>query len=89
MKNRNSILIIDDDVDRCLLMKVYFLRKNWEVFISHTVYNASSWLKDHQPTIIILASAACQNKDEDIEEIKALAPDAEIIVDGFRIYGNA
>ena len=34
---RKKVLIIDDEVDLCLLMKLYFLRKNYGVFIAHTL----------------------------------------------------
>jgi len=37
MSQRKKVLIIDDEVDLCLLMKAYFLRKNYEVYIAHTL----------------------------------------------------
>lgn len=32
-----KVLIIDDEVDFCLLLKGYFLRKKGEVYIYHTL----------------------------------------------------
>ncbi|HEV7330972.1 MAG TPA: hypothetical protein VGN63_08040 [Flavisolibacter sp.] len=81
MKDRKRIFIINDQVDQSLLLKIYFLRKNCEVSISHSVSEALSRIKEFQPDTIFLASAACRSLEKDIEKIKASAPDAEIIVD--------
>ena len=83
MKERKRIHIIDDEVDLCLLMKVYFLRKNCEVFISHNCYDALSRIEENQPNTIFISSTACQNPKDDIKGIRELAPDAEIIIDSY------
>jgi DNA-binding NtrC family response regulator len=89
MKGRKRIFIIDAEIDLCLLMKTYFLRKQYDVSISHTAYDALSRINEYQPNIVFLASTACQNPKEDIKKIKESAPDAEIIVDSYQIFGEA
>ena len=32
-----KVLIIDDEMDLCHLLKEYFLRKNYEVNVAHTL----------------------------------------------------
>ena len=54
---RNSVkrvLIIDDETDFCLLMKNYFVRKNYEVHISHTLAEGMKNLDTIKPDIIFL-----------------------------------
>ena len=54
---RNSVkrvLIIDDETDFCLLMKTYFVRKNYEVHISHTLAEGMKNLDTIKPDIIFL-----------------------------------
>jgi len=49
-----KVLIIDDEIDLCLLLKGYFLRKNYEVYLSHTLEQGVSFLKTLKPDIIFL-----------------------------------
>lgn len=37
MTERRKVLIIDDEVDLCLLLKGYFQKKDFDVFIAHTL----------------------------------------------------
>jgi two-component system OmpR family response regulator len=48
------VLIIDDETDFCLLMKNYFVRKNYEVFIFHTLEEGMKNLESIRPDIIFL-----------------------------------
>lgn len=54
MHDRRKVLIIDDEIDLCLLLKSYFLRKNYEVYLSHTLEEGTSFLKTLQPDIVFL-----------------------------------
>ena len=58
MENRQhstkKILIIDDETDFCLLMKNYLVRKNYEVYIFHTLAEGLSGLEKVKPDIIFL-----------------------------------
>jgi two-component system, OmpR family, response regulator len=51
---KQRVLIIDDETDFCLLMKTYFVRKNYEVHISHTLEEGMKSLDSVQPDIIFL-----------------------------------
>ena len=48
------ILIIDDETDFCLLMKNYFVRKNYEVHIYHTLAEGMKNMGKIKPDIIFL-----------------------------------
>ena len=48
------VLIIDDETDFCLLMKNYFIRKNYEVHIFHTLEEGMKNLEKIRPDIIFL-----------------------------------
>jgi two-component system, OmpR family, response regulator len=48
------VLIIDDETDFCLLMKNYFIRKNYEVYIFHTLEEGMKNLGIVNPDIIFL-----------------------------------
>lgn len=54
MHDRRKVLIIDDEIDLCLLLKGYFLRKNYEVYLSHTLGEGISFLRSIRPDIIFL-----------------------------------
>lgn len=53
---RKKILLIDDEVDLCTLMRNYFRRKNYEVFIAHTPEDAMQYLNQVTPDIIFLSN---------------------------------
>ena len=79
MSEREKVLIIDHEVDLCLLMKTYFLRKNYEVCIAHTFIDALPIARKYQPDFIFLDTAVCQNPEEDIKQFKQEIPGAKII----------
>lgn len=54
MSDRRKVLIIDDEIDLCLLLKSYFLRKGYEVYLSHTLGEGISFLKTLKPDILFL-----------------------------------
>ena len=51
---RKKVLIIDDEVDLCLLMKNYFLRKNYEVYIAHTLADGINRLNQITPDYLFI-----------------------------------
>ncbi|GAA4334028.1 response regulator [Flaviaesturariibacter amylovorans] len=51
---RKKVLIIDDEVDLCLLMKSYFLRKNYEVHIAHTLADGVHRLEEITPDYLFI-----------------------------------
>ena len=54
MTTRKKVLIIDDEVDLCLLMKTYFLRKNYEVYIAHTLNDGITRLGQIVPDYLFI-----------------------------------
>jgi DNA-binding response OmpR family regulator len=54
MPSEKSILIIDDETDLCLLLRDYFLRKNYDVSVSHTLKGGQELLKTIRPDILFL-----------------------------------
>ncbi len=51
---KKKVLIIDDEVDFCLLMQFYLSKKNCEVQISHTLKEGMGILENDNPDIVIL-----------------------------------
>ena len=54
MPNNRKILIIDDETDLCLLLKDYFVKKDYDVSVSHTITDGMSMLNDSPPDILFL-----------------------------------
>lgn len=54
MKTRKKVLIIDDEVDLCLLLKTYLNRRNYDVYYSHTLSEGLSQFKEIVPDILFL-----------------------------------
>ncbi len=54
MSDGKKILIIDDETDLCLLLKEYFLRKKYEVTISHSLSEGKDFLNKNTPDILFL-----------------------------------
>jgi DNA-binding response OmpR family regulator len=54
MPNKKKVLIIDDETDLCLLLRDYFLRKNYSVSVSHTLNEGRMLLKTINPDILFL-----------------------------------
>lgn len=51
---KRKILIIDDEVDFCMIMKGFFSKKNYEVLLAYTLHEGLSILQDQQPEILFL-----------------------------------
>ena len=54
MDNRRKVLIIDDEIDLCHLLKSYFLRKDYDVYLSHTLEQGLSFLNTLNPDVVFL-----------------------------------
>ena len=54
MPFEKKILIIDDETDLCLLLKDYFTRKHYEVFVCHTLSEGKIAFEDLTPDILFL-----------------------------------
>lgn len=49
-----KVLIIDDEIDFCQLLKAFFTRKNFQVFICHTLREGLKQLDKVLPDILFL-----------------------------------
>lgn len=49
-----KVLIIDDEIDLCLLLNSYFQRKGFEVLIAHTLSEGIGYLETFQPDYLFL-----------------------------------
>jgi len=54
MLNGKKVLIIDDEIDLCILLKDYFSRKNYQVNVAHTLYDGKELLDTFCPDILFL-----------------------------------
>ena len=54
MKSRKKVLIIDDEVDLCLLLKTYLNRRNYDVYYAHTLSEGLDQFKEVRPDILFL-----------------------------------
>jgi DNA-binding response OmpR family regulator len=51
---KKKVLIIDDEVDFCLLMQFYLTKKDCDVQISHTLRDGLGSVENNNPDIVIL-----------------------------------
>ena len=51
---KKKILIIDDEVDFCLIMKGYFNRKNYDVFVAYNLQSGLFLIDENKPDILFL-----------------------------------
>jgi DNA-binding NtrC family response regulator len=81
-EQRKKVWIIDDEVDMCLLLKTYFLRKNFLVYISHTVADAFSRMGAEKPDFVLLDGSQCKDPERTKAEIEQLIPGVKVIITG-------
>ena len=79
--DKKKVLIIDDEVDFCLLMQFYLSKKNCEVSISHTLHDGLGSARKNTPDIVILDN----NLPDGLgwpaaENILSVAPDAHLFL---------
>ena len=81
MSVEKKILIIDDETDLCLLLKDYFIRKHYNVFLSHTLSDGAKILNDIHPDILFLDNNLPDGLGvNNIVDIKTIAPNAALIM---------
>lgn len=86
---KKKVLIIDDEVDFCTLMKFYLSKKNCDVTISHTLHDGLGLLHDKIPDIVILDN----NLPDGLgwpaaKNIFDVAPDVHLFLISANKYGN-
>lgn len=78
---RKIILLIMEDVDLCTLLRNYYRRKNYEVFITHDGDDAIQFLNQQTPDYI-LADPEIPNLYIVRKHAAAVAPDAPFFLAG-------
>ena len=48
---KQKVLIIDDEIDFCMIMKGYFARKNFDVFQAYTLQSGLFLIDEAKPDI--------------------------------------
>ncbi len=54
MLMKKKVLIIDDEVDFCTIMRKYFLQKNYEVYSAHTLSDGINRLTQIAPDFLFI-----------------------------------
>lgn len=54
MTSEKRMLIIDDELDLCFLLKDYFTRRQYDVYVYHTLEEGMRALEEVKPEIILL-----------------------------------
>jgi DNA-binding NtrC family response regulator len=74
-----KILIIDDETDFCLLLKSYFVRKKYDVYLSYSLDQGMKLLEQVKPDIIFLDNNLPDGFGwEKVDDIKKTFPDIEL-----------
>ena len=51
---KKKILIIDDEIDFCIIMKGYFEKKGYEIFVAYNLQKGLFQINDIKPDILFL-----------------------------------
>ena len=74
-----KILIIDDEVDYCMIMKSYFQARNYEVFLAYTLKEGFEILEKNNPDILFMDNNLPDGKGwEYVDEIIEKSPSLRI-----------
>jgi DNA-binding response OmpR family regulator len=52
--SKGKVLIIDDEIDLCHLLKGFFLRRNYEVYLAHTLDQGLAFLESLHPDMLFM-----------------------------------
>jgi DNA-binding NtrC family response regulator len=51
---KQKVLIIDDEIDFCMIMKGYFSRKNYDIFLAYNLQSGLFLIDETRPDILFL-----------------------------------
>jgi two-component system, OmpR family, response regulator len=54
MTHKKKVLVIDDEVDFCFLLKTYLSKKNYEILLANTLDQGMQLLESEVPDIVFL-----------------------------------
>jgi DNA-binding response OmpR family regulator len=76
---RSKILIIDDEKDYCMIMKSYFMRKNYDVAVAYNLKDGYKLLEEKKPDTLLLDNNLPDGKGkEHIDPILEKYPSLQI-----------
>jgi len=76
---KKKVLIIDDEVDFCFLLKTYLTKKNYEIILANTLEQGMKLLLSDRPDIVFLDNNLPDGLGwEQIDHIYALFPRIEL-----------
>ena len=81
INRRKGILLLEEEVDLCMLMRNFFRRKNYEVFIAYNAENAIQAINQITPDIIF-TSTDVPGWERVRKHASVAAPNAEFLVGG-------
>jgi len=74
-----KVLIIDDEKDYCMIIKSYFLRRKYDIFLAYTLNEGFKILAEKQPDILLLDNNLPDGKGKDhIDSILEKYPSLQI-----------
>ena len=78
---KEKVLIIDDEIDFCSLMKGYFMKKSYEVWVAYTIQDGLFKLCDFNPDILVLDNNLPDGDGwEVVEKVVELFPHIKIFL---------
>ena len=74
-----KVLIVDDEIDFCMIMKGYFTRKHFEVFLAYTLQSGLFLLDEAKPDILFLDNNLPDGQDwKYVEQIVEKTPHLKV-----------
>ena len=76
---KSKVLIIDDEVDFCMIMGNYFSKKNYDVFLAYTLREGLKLVNEVKPEILFLDNNLSDGQGwECVDEIVEKIPQIKI-----------
>lgn len=74
-----SIIVIDDEVDSCNLLKSYLTQLKYDVHVAFTLHDGLALINEIHPSVIFLDNNLPDGLGwESIEKIQSIVPDCQI-----------
>jgi two-component system, OmpR family, response regulator len=85
-----KVLFVDDEMDFCLLMKNFFTKKNYDVFLAYTLKDGLEQIGSVKPDILFLDNNLPDGKGWDhVEEIVEKNPQTRVYLASAHYKGEA
>lgn len=76
---KSKVLVVDDEVDYCMIMKEYFQSRKYEVCLAYTLQEGLRLLEEFKPDILLLDNNLPDGKGwEQLEPITQNSPSLKI-----------